>query len=369
MSGQPSEVDSAVRSRFTVKDSFQLPDGEVEYTIDYGPGSKAAFLSLVQEVSPKGLTPWLTGSKEECTLTVRRTVAQPSTRSRVPLILAFLTLGSIVVFSLFERVFIEQFAPELSGSFVLLSYGIGVAAMLGVQEAGKRYMAMRSRSPSPVGYTLPGIPVITSFLPFLGFITSQRGAVVNRDRLFEIMLVGPLLTLGLAVAVYVVGDLTLVQSSVPLSGNLSNSTIFINANLIQAGVDTALGPLLPKISPGFLPVSPLVDAATIGFVIAFVSLLPVASYPGGYLANLVWGPKKTRAASYLCVVLLILFDTPNYWALAIVALLLVGRPLQLQFLDEVSEVSPTKRWLLFAAIALALLSVPVPGKLASFPLT
>jgi membrane-associated protease RseP (regulator of RpoE activity) len=371
LSAETSSVDSLVRGKFSVKDSFQLPDGEVEYRVEYRGDTRANFALLQRDLVGRGLTPWLQGTKQECVLTVKKTPPPPK-RSRLPVAVALLTLASIMVFALLQRMVYEQLAPGLPGLVVLVSYAGTVVVLLGVHELGHRYMARRAGSAPPTPYIVPGIPDVTYFLPSLGAVSSQRSPAVNRDKVFDVMLVGPLLALLVAILCYVLGDLTSVQSSVPVSfGQIANTSISlrqINANLLQTAVDSVIGPYLPKAAQGHVMLSPLGDGATVGFLLTFIGFLPMASFDGGYLSTLAWGKRAARAATYLSVLALIVLDTPNYWALAIAVLVIAGRPVQLQLLDEVSDLAPARRWLYLGALLLALLSLPIPQNIATLSL-
>ncbi len=372
MTSQPSQLDSAVRSKFTVKDTFQLPEGDAEYSVEYLPDSKVSFELLNKELSKKGFTPRLIGTKAEAILFIRKSQAPAPRRSRIPVILGLLTLASVVVFGLFERVIYEQFAPRFQGNTVLFAYGATVVVIVGLHELGHRYLARRSGELPPTSYLIPGIPDVTAFLPALGIVARQKSPAVNRDRFFDIMIVGPMLGLAAAVVLYSVGALLSVQSSVPLlrcqDVNSYISVCPTNPSIIQATLDYVLGPFMPGVASGFVRLSPLQDGATVGFILTFIGLLPMASLDGGHLSRLAWGSRASRVATYLSVFALISLDIPNYWALAIVVLLVAGRPAEPQVLDEVTGISGSRRWLYLGALVLALLSLPIPQNFATFPL-
>jgi hypothetical protein len=363
-----------VREMFRVKDSFQLPEGEVEYSVEYAPESKKAFAQLHDALVDKGLTPWLTGTKDECVLALRKKVGTPPGRTRLPVILLLLTLATVVFISLLNRITYESFAPSIPGYLVLIPFWVVVGGALAVHQVGRRYVANRNKTPPPVSYAIPGIPFLTStyvaiVLPTLGFVSVQPGPAINRDRLFGVMLVGPLLILAVGVAAYVAGAFASVQSSQPILA-CQNTSAYVTGcpSLIQSALDFLTAPFSPAVAPGYLRFSPLQDGATVGFLVAFISLLPMASFDGGYVASLVWGSSGARAATYLSVIALIVIDTPFYWVVAIVALLLAGRPVQPLLLDEVSELSSSRRFLYLGAIILGFLALPIPQNLGSFPL-
>ena len=377
MTAQPIDVDASVRSMFTVKDSFQLPDGEMEFSVVYRPDSKERFVELCQELAASGFTPRLVGSEGNALLFVRKAQTVGKRGSRIPVILTLLALGSVGVFGLFLGGVYQQYAPSVPESFVILLYGGAVIAVVAAHEFGHMYVSRRKGEAPPAPCLLPGIPGITAALPTLGIISRQRGPAVNRDRFFDVILVGPLLGLAFALALYVLGALVSVQSAVPLQScqHLNSSTATLCPSIIQLGLDVVIGPLLPHVAPGYSALSPLSDGATVGLILTFVGLLPITSFDGGHLSSLAWGPGASRIASYLSVILLISVDmttygVPPYWALAFVVLLLMSlsRDSELQLLDEVSRISETRKWLYLGALALALLCLPLPHAIAWFPL-
>jgi hypothetical protein len=311
------------------------------------------------------------GTEEEALLFVRRTQTVGRQRSRVPVILALLALGSVVVFGLFLGVIYQQYAPSVPGGFVILLYGAAVMAVVSAHELSHMYVSRRKGEAPPAPYLLPGIPGVTMALPTLGIISRQRGPAVNRNRFFDVILAGPLMGFAVSLALYVLGGLVAVQSAVPLqSCQQVNGTATLCPSVIQVGLDAAVGPLLPRVAPGYSALSPLSDGATVGLILTFVGLLPTTSFDGGHLSSLSWGPGASRIATYLSVILLISVDLPTYWALAAVVLLLMSlsRDSGPQLLDEVSPISETRRWLYLGALALALLCMPLPQTIAGFPL-
>jgi hypothetical protein len=379
LTAQRIDLDASVRSKFTVKDSFQLPDGEMEFSVVYRPDSKGKFVELCRELAASGFTPRLAGSEGDALLFVRKAQTVGKRGSRIPVIFALLALGSIVVFGLLLGVIYQQYAPSVPECSVILLYGGAVIAVVTAHEFGHMYVSRRKGEAPPAPYLLPGIPGVTAALPTLGIISRQRGPAINRDRFFDVILAGPLLGLAITLALYVLGALVSVQSAVPLQGCQhinSTATATLCPSIIQLGLDVVVGPLLPHAAPGYSALSPLSDGATVGLILTFVGLLPLASFDGGHLSSLAWGPGASRIASYLSVILLFSVDittygdVPPYWALAFVVLLLMSlsRDSEPQLLDEISRISETRKWLYLGALALALLCMPMPQTIAGFPL-
>jgi membrane-associated protease RseP (regulator of RpoE activity) len=361
-------VDRIVANKFDVRGSFALPEGESEYQVAYDDGSKQKFVELEAELSGMGLRPEMTGTKDDCVLTVRKSGATVAPASRIPVLMALFTLASLVVFSLLQRLVYAQLIPSFPGYFVFFGFGVTVAVLMGAHELGQRYAASKRKSGHANSYLLPWVPFLPPFIASLGFIANQREPALNRDNLFDTVIAGPVAVLGLALILYFAGQLTGVQSTIAFKA--SQVAVSINSNAIQVAIDAILSPILPKVAAGHLWLSPVSDAATVGFILAFIGLLPMASFDGGFLSNLAWGPRVARAATYLSVLTLLALDmgTATYWAIAIVALLLAGRPFRLKLLDEVSGLSPSRRWIYLVALAAAFLALPIPHDLATLPL-
>ena len=358
-----------VRNHFSIRQSFVLPDGGLEYQVVYDRTSKRQFVDLASELSQSGYRPELTGTTDEAVLTLRKVDGTPERLSRLPVLLALFTFVTLVVFALLQQLVYEQLIPTLPGYFVFFEIGATIAVLLGAHELGQR-LAARSRGGGHASsYLIPGIPFLPPFLPSMGFVASQRRPALNRDRLFDTVIAGPLAILALALLAYAIGDLTAVQSSVVYQGShLANTTVSVNSNAIQMGVDSILGPFLPQVATGYVLVSPIADGATVGFIIVFLGLLPMVSYDGGILSAIAWGTRTSRVLSYLSVFALLVLDTPTYWAIAVVVLLLAGRPFQLKLMDDVSELSQWRQWAFVGSLVLAFLCLPVPHNIGTLPL-
>ena len=371
LSGRTGEIDAAVKKRFKVTDTFRLEADEFEYDVNYEKESKTNFVLLYDDLDPLGYRPELSGGDGDYKLLVRKVTPPSEHRSRLPVIFALFTLVTVIAFGFLSQDLYDQLDPGFVLYPVLPTVVLSLVLLLGVQEVARMYVANNRKSGSSTKYLIPGIPFLPPFLPLpsLGYVNIQRTPALNRDSTFDAALVGPLVLLAFSVVLYVVGDLTTVQSTVPLSpGNVANSTIFINPSIIQIGLDAMFAPSLQHSAQGIIPLSAIGNVATVGFILAFASLLPMVPFSGGRMSALVLGERAGVAATYLSIILLLTLDTPNYWALAIVSLVLAGRPTKQRFFDEVSTLSSSRRWVFVGAVALALLAVPLPHNVATFVL-
>jgi membrane-associated protease RseP (regulator of RpoE activity) len=366
LSGQPSDAEQLVRKLFAVKQSFNLPEGELEFQVGYDDSTRGKFVELRDQLRALGYRPEMTGKKGECVLIIRKLETKPKTPPQLPVYLALFTMGGLVVAAINEAVVSQQLVPSLQNYATFLEFAVTVAVLLGAHELGQRYMARRRDAGHASSYLIPGLPFIPPFLPSLGILASQREPALNRDNLFDTVVAGPLAVLVLAVIFYSMGDVTAVQSTVPFQNTaLANTTVSIYPNAIQLAIDSLLSRTPPA---GYVFISPIADGATVGFILLFFAFLPLASYDGGFLVNIAWGQRAARTAGYLSILGLLVLDTPTYWAVAIIGLIMVGRPYQLKLLDEVSGLSTSRHWILVATIVLAFMCLPVPHNFAALRL-
>jgi hypothetical protein len=369
LSSPPEGTEQLVRSLFEVKQHFVLPDGELEFQVVYDASTKSKFVELKRKAGALGFRPELTGAAEECVLVLRKADQAPRKLSRLPAFLLFFTLAAIVFSAILQQEVYQALIPGVSPYLSFIAYGGTMAVILGAHELGQRFVASNRDAGHASSYLIPGIPVLPPFTPSWGFASSQRDPALNRDSLFDTVVAGPLAMLGLTVLLFALGTVTSVQSAVPFSQTaLANTTVTINPNLIQLGVYSALSPFVHSVPSGYVAVSPIADAATIGFIMVFLCSLPLAFYDGGLLATVALSSRAAKAAAYLSVFALLAIDTPTYWGVALLGLVLVGRPSQPKLLDDVSGLSRSRRWLLVAIILVAILCLPIPHNLGTLPL-
>lgn len=369
MSAPPADPERLVRGLFDVKQSFVLPEGELEFQVAYGEATKSKFAELKRQAAALGYRPTLSGSKEECVLTLRKAEHPSRSLPRLPALVLFFTLAALVVSALLQQEVYRALLPDVSGYVSFFAFGVTVAAILGAHELGQRLMSRTRDAGHTNTYLIPGLPVLPPFTPSWGFASNQKEPALNRDNLFDTVVAGPLAMLGLAVLLYAIGDLTAVQSAVPFAQtNLANTTVTVNPGLLQQSIYALVSPFTHHVAPGYVAVSPIADAATVGFIVVSFCSLPLAFYDGGLLAAVALSQRAARAAAYLSVLALLAIDTPTYWGVALLGLVLVGRPYHPRLLDEVSGLSKSRRWLLLAVVVIAFLCLPIPQNLGTIPL-
>lgn len=378
--GSAGSSDPLVRNRFKVRDHLMVEDGSMEYKVDYEAGSKEAFKKLLTELRGLGLTPRLYGTKQDATLVVSRHAgAQPV--SRAPLILLSLTLISISITGLFLSSIFEQVSPGMPAIPMAVAFTLAVVGVLGVHELAHRNVSREDGKGSSVPYFIPNIPVfsglpILSFLPTFGSVTFVRKSMVNRDALFDVYFIGPLVGMAASLVVAVIGAstsavLTQAEYARIFTAQSNIVAVSMNESLLQMMVKglTTLAGLTPPVRDGAAYISSPIDiAAWVGFLVTFLSLLPAAVFDGGIMTKLVLGDRGSRALTSLTGILLVAVDTPNYWVVVLLIFLLAARPVAGETLDSISEIMPSKRILFILSLLMMLLCAPVPQNLATFPL-
>ena len=198
---------------------------------------------------------------------------------------------------------------------------------------------------------------------------------MNRDALFRTGFLGPIVAIVLCILFYAIGVLTAatvsmeqVQSVRAALPNIQLTTP--NPSIIESLIVSFISLIGggPQTTSGSQLISPIAAAADTGLILTFFNLLPATQLDGGQLCESILGYRGLRITTYLSIVALLVLDTPNYWITAVIVLVIAGRPTRLSTLDEVSEVSRTKKILFSVALLLALASVPIPQNIANLRL-
>jgi Zn-dependent protease len=367
------DLDTIVRGAFSVRDSFVLPDGEAEYKVVYDEKAKGAFERLYDTLRPKGYVPRLTGSRAECVLLVRKAPTEKGS-SRVPVVLGLLTLAAIVAYGWLQYIVYQQLLPERLPVLMGVAYVLVLILVIGLHEVVHRRSASRGGTRTPVPYFLPGLPAFTA-LPSFGTVLVHRELPVNRDALFRTAFLGPIVAIALCILFYAIGVLTAatvsmaqVQSGLAALPNIQLTTP--NPSIIESLIVSFLKLIGggPPTTSGSQLISPIGAAADTGLILTFFNLLPATQLDGGQLCESILGYRGLRITTYLSIVALLVLDTPNYWIMAVIVLVIAGRPARLDTLDEVSEPSRGKKILFAVALLLALASVPIPQNIATLRL-
>ncbi|MGA2199568.1 MAG: hypothetical protein ABSG45_06490 [Nitrososphaerales archaeon] len=376
---EDTDVESTVRSLFTVKDVFERGEGSKEYSVVYDAKSKDAFKVLYGKVNPLGYTPRLFGTRDDASLTLIKGEVTATPQPRTPVFLSLLSILAIiaagwVLGNIYAQV--EGGNPPILGA----SFVGGVVVVLLSKDLVQRFFVRRRGGVSTIPYFLPNIPSFIAlpvlyFLPTFGAVTFVRSPTVDRDSLFDCYFYAPVVGVVMALAVALVAaptaiSLTVAQyNSLFVNGNLG--TLSFNPSLLQSAAISLSGYLnhSPPVPAGGVSMfSPLEMAAWIGFLLCFFSLLPAALFDGGRMATLALGVSGSRATTMLTGFLLVAIDVPNYWVIFLMIFLLAAIQPSNETLDSLSTISRSRKLMFLAAMVLVLVCAPVPQNFLTYPL-
>jgi len=378
-----ADVDSAVRSLFSVKDYFVAEEGAGEYSVVYDAQSGLNFLKLLEMLKTPDYSAQLYGDSERATLVVMKNPTPPPPQLKVrlstPAFLFLLILLSVLVTGYVVAVIFPQVAPGSSS----LEMGAGFVAALGavfaVRYLAQRYAGGRGRF-SFFSYYLPNVPIFIAlptmyFLPTFGSVSFPGSPPANRNKLFDFYLVGAVAMLMVALVVSFLGAgtsviLTQAQVAALSSGN-QTATIQTNPSILQGGaisLSQSLGLLGPVPAGGTLIFSPVEIAAWLGLLLAFFNLMPAALFDGGRMGRLALGDGGIRVTTIISGLFLLLTDLPDYWVVFLLVFLMAAFPVQGETLDSISGLSRSRKAAFAVTVLVGLLCVPVPQTFATLPL-
>jgi membrane-associated protease RseP (regulator of RpoE activity) len=380
-----TEVDSAVRSLFSVRDYFVTEDGAAEYSVEYDKQKSASsFLKLLETLKTLRYSALLYGDPEQATLVVIKNPDSPERRPPVlklsaPVFLFFLTLLATFVTGYVVAIIFPDVAPGSSPIAFGAGFDVALISIVVSRELAHRYVERRGGF-SSVSYFLPNVPLFVPiptmyFLPTFGSVSFPTSPSANKNKLFDFYLLGAVAAVVVALAVTFLGAGTSVvlskdQYAALLAGNQS-PTIQVGSSILQSGVlslsqSLGLSPQVP--AGGTLIFSPIEIAAWLGLLLAFFDLMPAGLFDGGRMARLVLGDRGIKLTTVVAGAMLLLVDLPNYWVVFVLLFLMASFPVQGDTLDSISGLSSSRKAVFVIAVIVGLLCVPIPQNFATLPL-
>jgi hypothetical protein len=378
-----SDVDSAVRSLFSVSDYFVAEEGAAEYSVVYDAKSGENFLKLLESLRGHDYSAQLYGDADRATLVVVKDTPpppqQPKVRLSAPAFLFLLTVLSLLFTGYVVAVIFPQVAPGSSSLEMGTGFVVALVAVIAARYLAQRYAAKRGGFPF-LSYYLPNVPLFIAiptmyFLPTFGSVSFPGAPPPNRNKLFDFYLIGALLMVVVALAVAFLGAgtsvvLTQSQAAALAAGN-QTATIQTNPSLLQSGaisVAQSLG-LTGRVPPGgTLIFSPVEIAAWLGLLLAFFNLMPAALFDGGRMARLAIGERGSRITTIATGLFLLATDIPDYLVVFLLVFLMAAFPVQGETLDSISGLSRSRKALFALAIVVGVLCVPIPQTFATIRL-
>lgn len=258
-----------------------------------------------------------------------------------------------------------------------LPYALALLAVLGVHELG-HYVAARYHG---IRVTPPYFIPIPSALGTFGAFIQMRSPTENRRALFDVAVAGPLAGLVVAVPLLLIG---LGQSTV-VPGTVVGGRVIAPTDsaepadtappVVVGGTSAGSSLLLAILSKLTIPealrhgcvlqLSPLAFAGWLGLFITGLNLLPIGQLDGGHAARAVLGHREGGVVSGVAMwslLLLGIFVWPGLLTWAIIVFFIASDPTPP--LNDLTPVTPGRRWLGYATFALMLLILlPLPHAL------
>jgi membrane-associated protease RseP (regulator of RpoE activity) len=225
-------------------------------------------------------------------------------------------------------------------------------AILGVHEFGHYFTARHYHAAVSLPYFIPAPPPLFLF-GTLGAIIRMRSPVRDRNALLDIAAAGPLAGLVLALPAMILGLAWSTLQPAPLG------------DYLRVG-DSAATMLLTWLMIGTVPegmivyTHPIADAGWVGLFVTALNLFPVGQLDGGRIAYALFG-RRHRVVGFAVfaatLALGVVTTSMNWFVWAALIFFLVGfahgAPL-----DDVTPLSPARRLVGWACLALFVLLIP-----------
>ncbi len=327
------EIDSLVRSQFTVN-SVMLRDSDmVEYMIERAPTSKKNFEILIVSLKQKGGAAIMRSSDQGLNLVVRKHMTYPASTSRIPLLLLFATVGTIAIDGILRFLAFEGSITPL----IVLLYTAGLFGIIGTHELGHKIASAMHGTKSSMPYFIPGIPTIW---PTFGALIKASEPPVNRDSLFDLGISGPLAGLAVAILVAIGGGLTAVSLSAEEIAKKTAAGALVQIPHIDLFSNFILGLFAKQTEGSVLVLSPLTFAASLGFLVTFLNLMPAWQLDGGHVARAVLNQREHKYFTYASAAVMFAL---GFWLMAMLVIFMSMRAPEMKPLDDVSELSKSRK--------------------------
>lgn len=341
------KVDEIVRRHFTIAE-WKVQYGVLTYIVN-DEDTKDRFLKLYSELYERGCTPILKNEGKKKLLKIFKRQEFPRYNLVWNLILLLATIATVTFAGyLFVASDVYEIVDPLFSEYKvlhLLAYVLSIFFVLGVHELGHKIACIKHGLKSTPPYFIPGPPIIGGSF---GAIMMQQTPIINRDQLFDLGLLGPLLGFAASVIVTIFG----LSLSYVIPVEL--------VHLLQEQGKVAYLPLEPLsftiIRMGLSPLQvqhqaillhPIVFAGWVGMLVTFLNTLPVGQLDGGHVTRALFDERKHTIGSIAAIAIMIM---TGFVPMALLALLILlrGHPGPL---DDVSPISRSRK-LLFLLLPL-----------------
>ncbi len=357
-------VRDVVRTEFNVKDAYVL-EGVPTFVVSSATDVVEKLNRLTLRLASEKLQLNMARQDENLLLQVYPAAAQPVPkrgllRLNLPLVLFFITIGTVTVSGylsaqgyvqilwLLGRISVRDMNFAIWTQTAL--YTVVIMSTIGLHEVGHTIACRRNRVEASFPLFIPGIPGITPGT--FGAVIRQKSPALNRNQLFDIGIMGPLVGFAIALIASFAG----YARSLPLTQAEYN---FLVSRLGGEEATIQLPLLFMYVAPYLLTqtnaytyyLTPLGWAAWLGTLVTFLNAFPIGQLDGGHVARALFTPRSHRLLGYLSIGVMIL---AGWFPMALLVLLMV-RTDHPGLLDETTPLSNGRRILavVFALMFLA----------------
>jgi membrane-associated protease RseP (regulator of RpoE activity) len=347
-----------VKAEFTVSDAY-VRDNIPTFTIKTEPNFNQKLIRLRAKVRDKDLEVLLK-QNEELQIQLIPRIAHPPHQVIVnySLPLFILTIITVTISGYFiagnyltllnilgRDSTIDGTSAQLT---MTIAYTVSIIATLGVHELGHVLACRIHGIEASMPVFLPGIPLFT--LGTFGAVIRQKSPTINRNQLFDIGFMGPILGFILSLIISIWG----YSLSLPLSRadyqlltlSLGEGDFVVLPFIFQA----LHGFIFPNANSFSHILHPIAFAGWLTTLLTFLNIFPIGQLDGGHIAWALFGPKWHRRISYIMIPVMIL---TGWWSMAILILVFLrqGHP---GTLNEITGVSRTRKLLSILVIVIFL---------------
>ncbi|MEA2070280.1 MAG: site-2 protease family protein [Asgard group archaeon] len=241
-------------------------------------------------------------------------------------------------------------------------FAISLMGILTIHEFGHYTVTRLKNIDATLPYFIPVPPFGGLTLGTFGALIRQKEQIETRDDLFEIGLAGPLAGFLVAIPVYLGGiALTyVVQKPADYTPpDISNYPVIILDDYILRPIAASIG-LFPSYDPStqLLYQHPMMFAGWVGFLLTGINLIPASQLDGGHASRALLGQRAQKIVSIVMGALLLINNMT--WIFGLLVLFMTFTQQHPGPTDDVSPVHWSKYPLSVLAIAVCVLTVPLP---------
>ncbi|MHA1226550.1 MAG: site-2 protease family protein [Candidatus Hodarchaeales archaeon] len=370
------QIDEIITSLFTVtsfsyrtprtKNSAQvmvLPTYEILRRSDLSTNMK----KVTKELKKLGYIPFLRAHPIEesrgllLIIPINQKMLDTKQNFTTPLILFVLTLLSVIFSGIKIWQILRKVEPNLNLIITTAFYLIGIIGIIGIHEIGHIIASKLHGIQASLPYFIPN-PF--SFGTFGAFIT-QKTPTKSRDALFDVGLAGPIFGFVVALFFTVIGlFLSFPVPATAVPTEFGSNIFFMDFTLSSATryrvplFELIALLIFPQRNPNTeIVLHPLALAGYIGLLLTGLNLIPIGQTDGGHVARSLVSEKNHRMITYISAGLLTLL---GFFFFAILLLLMYSQTGHPGPLDDISDVSNTRKVLAVSAIILGILCLPIP---------